>query len=106
MAKQVILERDGIAKPSYVGFSWTVFFFGAFVPLIRGRYLDALVMFIVALIVAYFSNGLGNLFLGIILGFFYNKYATEQMLKEGYYPVDEMSAFLLKQHDIYFKNRD
>jgi len=29
MAKQVILERDGIAKPSYVGFSWTVFFFWA-----------------------------------------------------------------------------
>ena len=43
MAKQVILERDGIAKPSYVGFSWTIFFFGAWVPLIRGRYLDALV---------------------------------------------------------------
>lgn len=106
MAKQVILERDGIAKPSYVGFSWTIFFFGAWVPLIRGRYLDALVMFIVSLIVAYFSNGLGNLFLGIILGFFYNKYATEQMLKEGYYPADEISAFLLKQHGIYFKSRD
>lgn len=106
MAKQVILERDEVVKTSYVGFSWTVFFFGAFVPLIRGRYLDALVMFIVALIVAYFSNGLGNLFLGIILGFFYNKYATEQMLKEGYYPANDISEFLLKQHGIYFKSRD
>ena len=27
MAKQVILERDGMAKTSYVGFSWTIFFF-------------------------------------------------------------------------------
>ena len=106
MAKQVILERDGIAKPSYVGFSWTVFFFGAWVPLIRGRYLDALVMFMVSIIAAYFTSGAGNFILGIILGFFYNKYATEQMLKEGYYPADEISAFLLKQHGIYFKSRD
>ena len=38
MAKQVILERDEVVKTSYVGFSWTVFFCGAFVPVIRGRY--------------------------------------------------------------------
>ena len=100
MAKQVILERDGIAKPSYVGFSWTIFFFGAWVPLIRGRYLDALVMFMVTMI------GAGGFIFNIILSFFYNKYATEQMLKEGYYPADEISAFLLKQHGIYFKSRD
>jgi hypothetical protein len=106
MAKQVILERDGIAKPSYVGFSWTIFFFGAWVPLIRGRYLDALVMFMVTMIVAYFTHGAGGFIFNIILSFFYNKYATEQMLKEGYYPVDETSAFLLKQHGIYFKSRD
>lgn len=106
MAKQVILERDGIAKSSYVGFSWTVFFFGAWVPLIRGRYLDALVMFMVSIIASYFTHGAGGFIFNIILSFFYNKYATEQMLKEGYYPFDEISAFLLKQHEIYFKTRD
>ena len=106
MAKQVILERDGIAKRSYGGFSWTIFFCGAWVPLIRGRYLDALVMFMVTMIVAYFTHGAGGFIFNIILSFFYNKYATEQMLKEGYYPADEISAFLLKQHGIYFKSRD
>jgi len=28
------------------------------------------------------------------------------MLEADYYPVDEMLEFFLKQHDIYFKNRD
>lgn len=82
------------------------FLFLSMVPLIRGRHLDALVMFMVSIIAAYFTYGAGSLIFDIILSFFYNKYATEQMLKEGYYPIDEISAFLLKQHDIYFKNRD
>ena len=76
------------------------------VPSIRGRHLDALVMFMVSIIAAYFTYVTGSFIFGVILAFFYNKYVTEQMLKEGYYPIDEISAFLLKQHDIYFKNRD
>ena len=43
-------------------------------------------MFIVTMIVAYFTHGAGGFIFNIILSFFYNKYATEQMLKEGYYP--------------------
>ncbi len=48
MAKQAILERDRMAKTSYIGFCWTVLFYGT-----------------------------RNFIFSIILSFFYNKYATE-----------------------------
>lgn len=52
------------------------------------------VWFTISIIASYFTYGAGSFIFNIILSFFYNKYATEHMLKEGYYPVDETSAFL------------
>ena len=36
MAKVIMLEKNGVQKQGFVGFSWTMFFFGFFVPLFRG----------------------------------------------------------------------
>lgn len=35
MAVKVKLEKDGFKKDAYVGFSWTTFFFGFWVPSFR-----------------------------------------------------------------------
>lgn len=40
MAIKVRLEKEGQLKNAYVGFSWTTFFFGFWVPLFRGKLKD------------------------------------------------------------------
>ena len=40
MAIKVRLEKEGQLKDAYVGFSWTTFFFGFWVPLFRGKLKD------------------------------------------------------------------
>ena len=34
MAKIIMLEKNGVQKQGFVGFSWTMLFFGFFVPFI------------------------------------------------------------------------
>ena len=45
MAIKVRLEKEGQLKNAFVGFSWTTFFFGFWVPLFRGRFKDFLYFF-------------------------------------------------------------
>ena len=40
MAIKVRLEKEGELKNAFVGFSWTTFFFGFWVPLFRGKLKD------------------------------------------------------------------
>ena len=40
MAIKLKLEKDGQLKNAFVGFSWTTFIFGFWVPLFRGRFKD------------------------------------------------------------------
>ena len=40
MAIKVRLEKEGQLKNAFVGFSWTTFFFGFWVPLLRGKLKD------------------------------------------------------------------
>ena len=46
MAIKVRLEKEGQLKNAYVGFSWTTFFFGFWVPLFRGKLKDFAYFFI------------------------------------------------------------
>lgn len=45
MAIKVRLEKDGELKNAFVGFSWTIFLFGFWVPLFRRRFKDFLYFF-------------------------------------------------------------
>ena len=66
MAHATIQLTNGIeVKNAPVGFSWTTFFFGFFVPLFRQDWLMAVVLLILGLI----SSGL----IPMAFGFFYNK---------------------------------
>ena len=88
MAQMIVLEKNGIQKKSFIGFSWTTFFFGFFVPLIRGD----IKWFLIMLILSFLSFGLAQ----FILCFLYNKFYTVNLLEKGYSPADEFSRSILK----------
>jgi hypothetical protein len=67
---------SGLLKNGYYGFSWTYFFFGWFVPLIRGE----LGVAILHLILTFFTLGIWQ----IIFAFMYNKQYMTRMLEKGY----------------------
>jgi len=69
-------SKNGSIKEAPVGFSWTNFFVGFFVPLSRGDIKWAVIMFVSAFI----TLGIAN----ILLAFIYNRLYIEGLLKEGY----------------------
>ena len=69
----VVLEKNGLRKEVKVGFSWTVFFFGLFVPLFRGDLKWAAIMFFGTILLGFATLGIGGAVLGIVMSFVYNK---------------------------------
>lgn len=81
-----------------IGFSWTMFFFGAFVPLFRGDWKWFLIMLIM-LIASGFTLGL---FI-FVFCFLYNGIYIKEKLMNGWEPLDVSDAEILKQKQLYFK---
>jgi len=73
--------RTGQMREAPVGFSWTVFFFGFFPPLLRGDWAIGAVMFLTAMILFW-------IFLpflpALIMSFIYNKMYIRRMINEGF----------------------
>ena len=90
--KVFIKNSVGMTKPVKVGFSWTMLFFGCFVPLFRGDVKWAILSFILALI----TFGLSWL----VMPFIYNKLYIKEMFEKGWVPADDMSKNAIKQHGI------
>ena len=67
---------SGVAKTVKKGFSWTMLFFGIFVPLLRGDFK----YFILSLIASLVTFG----FSWLIFPFFYNKLYLNDLLEKGY----------------------
>lgn len=89
---KVSLKKNLIKKEVPVGFSWTVTFFGGFVPLFRG---DLKWFFIMIL--------LGTITLGLSKFFFifcYNKIYIKELLADGWVPATEEDKALLIKFDI------
>lgn len=72
-------KETGQYKEATVGFSWTVFFFGFFVPLIRGDMKNAMILLFLGL----FTLGGIN----IIYAFIYNKIYMQDLISQGYMAV-------------------
>lgn len=77
-------KDSGIVKKAYYGYSWTTLFFGFWPPLFRGDFLMFLVAFVVNIILAALTYGIGNLLYGFVFGFFYNRLHARSLLERGY----------------------
>lgn len=83
-------------KQAKIGYSWTFFFWGWFVPLIRGDWKWFLITFIVTLILAYTTMGFGSVIAQIVFAYFYNKLYIKDLLENGYTPADEFTDKAIK----------
>jgi hypothetical protein len=91
--KTVRLENEsGVEKEVKKGFSWTVLFFGLFVPLIRGDLKWAIIMFAIHSLLAPLSImlfGLPNIIAGVILAAKYNETYTRELREKGYFIIND-----------------
>ena len=84
---KVILKHDsGMVKEVKKGFSWTLFFFGLFVPLIRGDLKWGVIMFLLQFLAGIFTIGVGSFVVSLIFAFIYNKIYIKELLEKGYRP--------------------
>jgi len=81
--KVYLKNSTGVTKQVKLGFSWTMLFFGLFVPLFRGD----LKWTILFLILSILTLGLAWL----VLPFIYNKMYIKGLLEDGWVPADDMS---------------
>ena len=81
--KVYLRNSVGVVKQVKLGFSWTMLFFGIFVPLFRGD----LKWTVLSLILVLVTSGLA----WFILPFVYHKLSIKSLLEDGWMPADEMS---------------
>ena len=82
---------DKVQAP--VGFSWTTFFFGLIPALFRKDWMGALIILIGNIVVGIAASAVSPLSSFILyfaywtsLGYLYNKYYIESLIKKGYKP--------------------
>lgn len=86
MAIRIALKHKetGLVKDGFYGFSWTTFFFGFFPALFRGDFITFIGGFVISVIIAIVTMGIGAFFIGVVWAFMYNKYYTRRLLERGY----------------------
>lgn len=83
----VLLVNNYTGEQKHVkkGFSWTMLFFGVFVPLLRGDWK----WFLITAIAAVLTYGVS----WVVFPFFYNKLYINDLLKKGYsYPTSNFGS--------------
>ena len=75
--KAWLTNDEGMLKEVKIGFSWTMLFFGALVPLHRTDWLHLLI----SLILTYLTQGLS----WIAYPFIYNRLYIKKLLSKGWY---------------------
>lgn len=119
MAIKIRLEKDGFIKDGFVGYSWTSLFFNIWVPAFRldfngfiiffGIYLIETILPVFIMITLIHAQDIKNLssaltlqfsfyIINCIVGFWYNRYYTQKMLKNGWKLLenDDYSSAILK----------
>ena len=83
-----MIGPNGTVKNVKVGYSWTMFFWGSFVPLIRGD----IKWFFISLLLSIISLGIAWL---VVLPFVYNKVYIKDLIEKGYKPEsEELESFM------------
>lgn len=91
--KVMMKNQFGALKEVKVGFSWTMLFFGFFVPLLRGDWKWAV-----------FSLCLSLITCGVcwfVLPFFYNKIYIKGLIEKGWVPADKTALDAIRSKKIY-----
>lgn len=83
-------------KQTKLGFSWTFFFFGWFVPLFRGDWKLFIITLIGTIVLGYVSMGFASAVLNIVFSFLYNKLYIQDLINKGFTPADEFSEKAIK----------
>ena len=88
----VLKHREfGLMKECVTGFSWTTFFFGLIIPLVRGDLKWAAILFAISLIIGVPTFGIGALVVNTIFAFVYNKIYIRGLMARGFIPAYETS---------------
>ncbi|MBX9988120.1 hypothetical protein [Priestia aryabhattai] len=85
-------DNRGDIKRLKIGFSWTTFFFGVWVPMFRGQWVEVLKWF--------FLNPLTFFTWGIFQWFNANRKTIIFNLERGYRPLRKEDHTLLVEHNI------
>ena len=88
-------------KQCKAGFSWTMFFFGFWVPLFRGDWKWLIIMLLLDLI-GIFTFGVVTAVANIVMSFLYNKLYIQDLITNGFKPNDQASVNILQQKGIAF----
>ena len=92
----MLKQKDtGVIKECATGYSWTTFFFGAFVPLVRGDLKWAGILFALCLLAGILTMGFGAFLVPPIFAVFYNKVYIKDLVEKGYAPTDEAGKLFL-----------
>ncbi len=91
MATSVTLRHPatGLTKTGFVGYSWTTFFFGPFVPLFRLDFLTFLGFITIFVVLAWMTFGIGSIIAAFVWSFLYNRYYTRRLIQQGYVLADD-----------------
>ena len=84
-------RESGLMKECVTGFSWTTFFFGLFVPLVRGDLKWAAIVFVLGSIIGIPTFGIGVFGVHTVFAFLYNKIYIRGLMERGFVPADETS---------------
>lgn len=87
-------KHTGALEQAPTGFSWTCFFFGGFVPLIRAGDFGT---FFLHAILCILTLGIYNLFFSSN----YNKKYIKDLIMKGFIPADEMATTYLQMNAMY-----
>ena len=97
----ILKHKDtGVVKECVTGYSWTSFFFGIFVPLLRGDLKWAVILLLTSLLVGSFTFGVGAALVTLVFGFFYNKLYIKDLVEKGYTYIDETGKYYLVSNGI------
>ncbi|EFG27837.1 hypothetical protein [Fusobacterium periodonticum] len=107
MAIKVRLEKEGQLKNAFVGFSWTIFFFGFWVPLLRGKLKDFAYFFMFFLCkIIIFAVLAKEMFDIVYIGVEESKFEISYyiivpfILMTALYPIDVFLAYTYNKYSI------
>lgn len=107
MAIKVRLEKEGQLKNAFVGFSWTTFFFGFWVPLFRGKLKDFAYFFMFFLCkIIIFAVLAKEMFDIVYIGVEESKFEISYyiivpfILMTALYPIDVFLAYTYNKYSI------